>query len=308
MSEKDEAPPGGHSPARHEPGVATRVGLKRRPRDDLYHFLLQATWRRVLIAVAAVYAGLNTIFACLYLASPDCIAGARPGSFSDAFFFSVQTFSTIGYGTMAPKTTYGSAVVTLEAFVGLVTVAMATGLMFAKFSRPTSRVLFSKQMVITQRNGLPTLMFRAANERGNDVVEASFRLTALMPETTLEGTRMRRLFDLPLVRQDTPLFTLTFVGMHVVDETSPLRGMTIEALAADQVRFIVTVTGLDGTFASTIQARQIYFANNIEVGARFVDVLSNGPGGELVLDYRMFHDTIPTEIPPEAPPLGSSRT
>jgi inward rectifier potassium channel len=270
-----------------------RLGGRSGIADDLYHFLLQARWSRVLLLVAGTYLGLNAIFACFYLIGGDCVAGAAPGSFRDAFFFSVQTFSTIGYGVMAPRTAYASVVVTLEAFVGLVTVAMATGLMFAKLSRPTARVLFSDRIVIAPREGTPTLMLRMANERGNDIIEASFRVTVLKAEVTAEGETMRRLHDIPLLRGDTPLFTLTFQAMHAIDERSPLYGVTPEALHEGQMRFIVTVTGLDATFASTIHARRIYEADDVVFNARFADVLSNTPDGRLVLDFAKFHEVVP---------------
>lgn len=276
-----------------DPAYAVRVGGKRRLLTDLYHFLLVASWRRLLLEVAVVYASINTVFATLYLAGGDCITGARRGSFADAFFFSVQTFSTIGYGVMAPRTAYASVVVTIEAFVGLTMVAMATGLIFAKFSRPTARILFSERIVIGRRNGKPTLMLRMANERGNDVIEASFRVTVLKPEMSSEGHTTRRLFDLALLRNETPLFTISFTAFHVIDETSPLWGETPASLARDAIRFIVTVSGHDGTYAQTIHARHIYGAQDVVWDARFVDVLSNLPDGRLQIDLAKFHDTEP---------------
>jgi inward rectifier potassium channel len=287
------SPPGGHVPGRKDPADVVRIGGKNRVSDDLYHLLLGASWGRVMLLVGSMYLGINALFAVLYLLGGDSITGARPGSFPDAFFFSIQTFSTIGYGVMAPRTMFGSAVVTLEAFVGLVTVAMTTGLMFAKFSRPTARVLFSERMVVTSRDGRPTLMFRMANERANDIIEAAFRVTVLKPEVSAEGERMRRMHDVKLVRGDTPLFTLTFQALHVIDEGSPLHGFTPEAVDEAGLRFIVTVTGLDATFGATIHARHIYEARDLVWNARLADVLSNAPDGQLVLDYTRFHEVIP---------------
>jgi inward rectifier potassium channel len=273
-----------------------RVGGSRAYLADVYHFLLAATWRRLLLFIASVYALLNATFALLYLAGGDCLAGAARGSFSDAFFFSVQTFSTIGYGVMAPRTTYAGVVVTLEAFVGLIMVAMATGLMFAKFSRPTARVLFSDKLAIGVRNGKRTLSLRLANERGNDIIEASFRVTVLKPEISEEGEKIRRLHDLVLARSDTPLFTISFTAFHTIDETSPLFGETPASLQSEAMRFIVTVTGLDATYAQTIHARRIYEAPEVVWNARFVDVLSNLPDGRLQIDLGRFHDVEP--LPP----------
>jgi inward rectifier potassium channel len=283
---------GGHSPTKQDPNEVMRIGGKRGYLDDLYHFLLQASWPRLLLIVAATYLGVNLAFALLFLAGGDSIKEAEQGSLRDAFFFSVQTFSTIGYGVMSPKTTFAQVVVMCEAFVGLVTVAMATGLMFAKFSRPTARVLFSDRLVVTTRQGKPTLMLRLANERGNDIIEASFRMTVLKPEVSPEGERMRRVHDLVLVRSDTPLFTLTFQAMHVIDEASPLHGLSSADLAASEVRFVVTVTGHDATFGATIHARRIYHADDVVWNARFADVLSNGPDGRLVLDLSRFHEVV----------------
>jgi inward rectifier potassium channel len=284
-------PPGVYSTGGTDPSRIVRLGQKQGYADDLYHFLLVASWPRVIGLVAAVYLGLNLGFACLYAAGGDCVLNAS--SFGDRFFFSVQTFSTIGYGVMAPKTAYASVIVTVEAFVGLIMVAMATGLMFAKFSRPTARVLFSDKMVIASRNGKPTLMLRMANERGNDVIEASFRVTVLKPEVTAEGEQIRRLFDLPLVRSDTPLFTVSFMGFHLIGDESPLRGETAASMRDKQLRFIVTVTGLDSTFATTIHARHVYEAHDVVFDHRFVDVISNDAEGRMVLDFTKFHDVVP---------------
>lgn len=288
--------PGGHTPSRQNPSDILKIGAKQRYVDDLYHFMMVASWPRLLLSIGVVYLSINVIFAGLFIAGGDCVTGARPGSFADAFFFSVQTFSTIGYGVMAPRGAYASVIVTSEAFVGLLTVAMATGLMFSKFSRPTARVLFSNRMVIGKRNGKATLTLRMANERGNDIIEAAFRVTVLKPEISDEGESIRRLHDVRLVRNETPMFSISFQGFHIIDETSPLFGETAESLKAGAMRFIVTVTGLDGTVGQTIHARHIYHADEIAWNGRFVDVLSNTPEGRLQIDYTRFHDIEP--IPP----------
>jgi inward rectifier potassium channel len=290
-------PTGHHDPSRFDPSQVIRLGMTRRLLDDLYHGLLDAPWGRFLGMIVGFYFGINLVFAILYLLGGDCIAGAHPGSFVDAYFFSVQTFSTIGYGVMAPKTTYASLVVTLEAFVGLLGVAMSTGLMFSKFARPSARVLFSDRMVIARRNGKTTLTLRVANERGNDVIEASMRVVVLKAETTAEGEKMRRFHDLKLTRNQTPLFTVTWMVFHEVDAESPLFGETERSVIDGKMRFIVTLTGLDATFSSTIHARKLYEADQIVWGGRFADILSNTEDGQLVVDYSKFHAVEP--LPPE---------
>ena len=275
---------------REPTGEVVRVGLQQRWFDDVYHLLLGASWPRLLGLVAALYVVTNAFFACLYLLGGDCIAGASPGSFHDAFFFSVQTLSTIGYGTMAPKGTYGSILVSFEALVGLIGVTMTTGLVFSKFARPTAAVIFSTPMVITPRDGRPCLMFRMGNARGNDVVEAAIRLSLIREEVTLEGERARRILDLKLLRNETPLFALSWTAFHFIDEESPLHGETEATLRAKKARFIVTFTGIDGTFAQSVHARHIYTEEDVVWGGRFVDIMSTTESGGLQVDYGKFHD------------------
>ncbi|HYQ82134.1 MAG TPA: ion channel, partial [Anaeromyxobacteraceae bacterium] len=148
------------------------IGIPRHPGKDLYHYLLTASWRKLIGLVVAAYVGANAAFACAYLALGDVIENARPGDFWDAFFFSVQTMATIGYGKMAPRTLAANALVAAEALVGMMGLAVVTGLVFAKFSRPTARVLFSRVAVVAPYEKVPSLMFRMGNERVNQIVEA----------------------------------------------------------------------------------------------------------------------------------------
>lgn len=260
---------------------------------DLYHLLLTISWPRFLILTCLCYLITNILFALAYLAGGDCIANAQRGSFPDAFFFSVQTMATIGYGTLYPRTFYANAVVSLEALIGLLGVAMGTGLMFARFSRPTARVLFSKVAIIAPYNGVPTLMFRTANQRRNLIMEAQIRVNLLRNEVTQEGHFLRRLYDLKLARSQTPIFALTWLVMHPIDEESPLYGVTAEELAKEEAELVVTMTGLDATVAQTVHARHSYVVWEILWNMRFVDVFSQMSDGRRCLDYTRFHDILP---------------
>ncbi|MFB2936411.1 ion channel [Aerosakkonemataceae cyanobacterium BLCC-F154] len=260
---------------------------------DPYHWLLTISWDKFVIVIIIAYTIVNTLFALAYLAGGDCIANARPGSFADAFFFSIQTMASIGYGAMYPKTDYANLVVAIEALVGLMFLAMATGLMFSRFSRPTAKVLFSKVAVIAPYNGKPTLMFRTANERHNQIFEAEMHVSLVRDEVSIEGTVMRRFYDLKLVRHQTPIFALTWTGMHIIDETSPLYGETAETLHHSNIEIIVILTGIDETVAQPIHSRHSYLADEIHWNHLFVDILTTLPNGKRLIDYTNFHDVIP---------------
>jgi inward rectifier potassium channel len=269
-----------------------RVGLKRAVWSDLYHFLIDKSWGRLLGLLALVYTVANALFALCYLAGGDSIIGARKGSFTDAFFFSVQTLATIGYGTMSPRTTYAHLLVTVEAFAGTLFVAMVTGLVFSKFSRPTSRVMWSERAVITLRDGVPSLMFRVANIRANQIVEARLRVALARDEVTREGERVRRFYDLPLVRERNVMFVLTWTAIHPITPESPLYGYDEAKLRASRVQLICSLTGIDETFAQTVHARHAYQATDLAWNQRFVDILMERDGDRWV-DYTRFHELAP---------------
>jgi inward rectifier potassium channel len=255
--------------------------------------LLSVSWLKLFTLIVLLYAAANAGFALLYLAGGNCIENARPGSFGDMFFFSVQTMGTIGYGKLVPVTLYANVLVTIEVLTGLLAFALATGLFFTKFARPTARVLFSKVMVVATRDGVPHLMFRMANERSNQIVEAQLRFTMLRNERTLEGEQMRRFYDLPLARSQTSIFALTWMAMHPIDANSPLHGHTADTLRAANAEFVASVMGTDDTFSQTVHARHAYHVDEIVWGARLADIFVLNPDGRRVVDYRRFHDTIP---------------
>ena len=270
-----------------------RHGIESFHWQDFYHLLFTMSWAKLIGAISLAYIILNIFFASAYVIGGDCIANAEPGYFPDAFFFSVQTMATIGYGAMYPTTPYSNFLVVVEVFIGLLGVAMATGLMFARFSVPSARVLFSNVAVICPYNRIPTLMFRTANKRNNLILEAQISVTVLMPEITPEGHNIRRLHDLQLVRSNTPVFSLSWMVMHPITETSPLYGLTPEDMAQREASIIVTLTGLDETLSQTIHARNMYKDRDILWDMRFVDVIQTLPNGDRKIHYMAFHDVIP---------------
>ena len=205
--------------------------------DDVYHRLLLVPWWQFFALFALAFLVGNAIFGGLFLLERGSIGGARPGSFEDAFFFSVQTLATIGYGSMSPATFYAHCVVTVEALIGLLSVALMTGLTFAKFARPTARVLFGEKFVISRVNGVPHVMFRMANWRGNLIVEAQLHVVVLVEERTAEGEVFRRPVELPLVRDRNATFVLTWTAMHRDRRKEPiLRGRPARQAARRRTR------------------------------------------------------------------------
>jgi inward rectifier potassium channel len=266
---------------------------RRRLSNDAYHHLLNLEWRWLIAYIAAIYTSVNVLFAGLYLALGDAIENARPGSFQDAFFFSVQTMATIGYGKLVPRGFAGNLMVTIESVLGMVTVAVLTGLLFAKFSRPTSRVVFSRSAVVSTVNGVPTFIFRVANQRDSILVEARMRVVLIKAERTAEGATMRRFHDLTLARAETPLFPLSWTVSHAIDEKSPLFGLPPEAWKEEDMEIVCALAGTEESLAQTIHARFSYAGEDIRFGHRFVDIISVGAGGRRIIDYTNFHDVVP---------------
>lgn len=281
-----------------------RVGFRQAWYDDLYYRVFTISWPRFLLAGALVFLLVNAGFGILYLLQPGAVSGARPGNFGDAFFFSVQTLATIGYGRMWPATLYANLLMTAEVLLGMLTIALSTGLAFARFSRPTARVLFSQVAVIGPVNGMPALSLRLANERRNRVVQAEVTLSLLRDEVTAEGHFLRRFYDLKLARAHTPVFAMTFAVMHPLDRDSPLYGATPETLAAEQAELIVTLIGIDETLAQTIHARASYLHDEILFDRRFADIIGITADGRRVIDYAKFHDTLPVAAPQPSPGSG----
>ena len=272
---------------------AIRIGAPPAHRGDVYSFFIDGSWKRMLLVFGACYLLVNAAFAVMYAMQPHSIAGAQ--GLADAFFFSVQTFATIGYGGMTPATPYAHVLVTIEAAGGLLSVAMATGLIFAKASRPRSPVLFSEPMVLTRHHGKTTLMFRAGNTRGGEIVDAQMRVTVLKDDVSPEGHVMRRLHDVKLMRERSPLFLLSWLLLHEIDDKSPFADVDWDSPGDSFITVIVTLIGHDGTYGQTTYARHNYVPDDVHVGARFVDVTNQTDTGRFIVDYTRFHDTAPDD-------------
>ena len=262
--------------------------------EDLYPFLLKLTWPRFFGLFALTFVALNALFAILYLLRPASVTGAT--TYADYFFFSIETFATIGYGEMTPNGTWAHLVMSLEALSGICATALMTGLIFARFTRPTSQILFSDRMIIAPWNGVPHLMFRLANQRQNQLVEAQLTLMILLREETKEGHVLRRPTDLTLVRSRNPMFALTWLAMHRIDESSPFYGENAMAKLGEQAAEVfVTMTGFDETLMQTVHARFRYALDHVVPALRFVDVLDVDEDGVRTIDYDKFHDIV-TEV------------
>jgi inward rectifier potassium channel len=256
---------------------------------DPYHLLLTIPWVGFIILVSAAYLVINSLFAIAYLLGGDCLEGAKPGSFSDAFFFSVQTLASIGYGAIHPKTVYADCLVTLEAIASLLLIAVVTGLSFARFSRPIAKVIFSNSIIITTYNHQPTLMFRVANERNNYILEATAQAYLILDDVTAEGEFMRRIHELKLLRQRTPSLTLTWTIMHTIEPDSPLDSLTAMDLERLHAQITVLISGVDETVAYNITARHSYAAEDIIFDRRFEDIIHKLENGDRYFDYSRFH-------------------
>lgn len=280
-------------------GSFVQVGAASGAWRDPYHLLLTLSWPRFFAAAFLLAVAANAAFAALYLALGG-IENARPGSFADAFFFSVQTMSTVGYGHMHPVSPAANAVASLEAMLGMTGFALGAALLFARVSRPTARVLFSRVAVVSTYEGGRALMFRCANQRTNQMLEACMLVTLVRNEPLAGGGEMRRFHPLTLVQEKTPIFALPWTVIHVLDEASPLGGESAESLSAAGAEIVVVLSGIDDVFARPVHARHSYVAADLRWDGRFADIVAKRPDGKLRVDLGRIHDVEAEPAPPRA--------
>lgn len=270
-------------------------GVKFRFWQDIYHYAMTSSWTTFFLSFALFFLSLNFIFACLYMLGDNAIANIYPEGFWGAFFFSVETIATVGYGDMHPASLYGHVIATIEIFTGVSTVATITGVMFARFSRPKAKILFTKHPVTYHHNGEHVLSIRIANTRLNVIAEASAKLRFIHIETTKENTQFLRILDLPLKREQHPMFSLGWNIFHVIDKDSPLFQQSIEDLERDKARLVLSIHGVDETTNQTMRARHIYPAEMIRFNHHYKDISIFEDALTSHMDYNLFDDVVAEE-------------
>jgi inward rectifier potassium channel len=278
-----------------DPFTRTAIRKVSSDRSDFYHRALRLPWSAFMALLGLGVLALNALFGLLYMLRDGAIAGTQPGSFLDLFFFSVQTFTTIGYGAMYPQTMYGHVLVTIEAITGLLSIGLIAMLAFARVSLPIARIRFSNVAVIADFDGTPTLMFRAANERRNSLISARAQVSLLRQETTREGAALRRFYDLELARSETPVFSLSWLILHPITTASPLYQLTEADMQKGEFALLVTITGLDETVSQTMHARHAYLSTDVRWNHRFRDMIEELASGDRVVDLRRIDQTEPVD-------------
>jgi len=268
---------------RPEFGLA-KLGVPRFDFRDPYHLAVSLTWPAFTAVMLGCWLAINLGFALLYVLSPGAIANARPGSFSDGFFFSIETLATVGYGVMAPTTLYGHIISATEIVTGMAFTAIFTGLLFVRFSRPKAKIIYADDAVITTHNGQPALMLRVANGRLTMMSSANARLFILLAEHTSEGKFFRRIQDLRLQQSHLPLFVMPWTLVHIIDGPSPLHGHGIETLARSDARLFLTIEARDHVLAALVHDIKHYPVARIQFGMRFADAVTLDDEGHATAD------------------------
>jgi inward rectifier potassium channel len=259
---------------------------------DFSHRCMTATWPSFIGGAAMTFVTFNAFFAFFYWIGDQPISNVPGGAYIDYLYFSIETLSTAGYGDMHPQTHYGHFVAAVELFTGIFSMSVMTGLVFARFSRPSARLLFSENPVISVHEGEQTLMIRLANERHNIISNANARLWLFRNTVSQEGQPFRRFYELALSRNESPALALSWTLFHIIDETSPLYGFTAEDFKANNIVLAVVVSGYDVVAAQTVHARKTYDYPDIRIGHRYAEILDTTQDGRLRVDYGRFHDTL----------------
>ena len=266
-----------------------KLNVKEFDWRDTYHLILTLSWPGFAGVVFGIYILINLLFAGLYMLEPHAIA--EMSTFFDAFFFSVETLATVGYGHMYPETFYGHLIAMIEIMGGLFGVAVVTGLIFVRFSRPSARMHFSKVAVIAPYDGAPNFMIRVANLRHQAIVEPEFRLVLLRNIVTVEGDDMRRLCSLKVEFDHLITFPVVLTVRHRIDEESPFFGLTAEDFQKMDIRIVASIVGIDTVIVAPVQSHSHYNYDQIEWNRRFVEIYEQNSENEWTIDYGRIDET-----------------
>ncbi|MCW3124531.1 MAG: Ion transport 2 domain protein [Bacteroidetes bacterium] len=275
---------------------------------DLYHWLITTSWNKYWLTVFLFYGFVNFIFAVFfYLAGPQNIAGISPtdniNDFMQCFFFSNQTFTTVGYGGMHPTGLFSSWLASMEAFIGLMSFALATGTLYGRFSKPKPNLKFSRNMIIAPVGEVTGLQFQLANQRASNIMDLEATVNFSWVDNT-EGDQLRRFKQLNLELSKIAMFPLSWTINHIIDEQSPLYGMTEEEMKRDEIEIFVSLRGFDETYAQTIYIRMSYTWKDLIYGAKFQKPFYVGPDGKVVMDLRKVGSYDLAELPKKTIEIG----
>ncbi|WP_428329618.1 ion channel [Mucilaginibacter sp.] len=278
-----------------------RVGLPFFNTANNYHTLITMSWGKFWLLVVSCYMTINVVFAFIYMSfGPNSLDGTSGNThfshFMDAFFFSAQTISTVGYGHISPKGMGTNSVAALESMMGLLAFALATGLLYGRFSRPSAQIIFSKNILVAPylENGRG-VMFRLANLRRNMLIDLEIEIIFSYNET-VDGKTTRRFYPLEVERSKVSVLTLNWTIVHPLDANSPLSGMSKEDLIASEAGFAILLRAFDDTFSQTVHSRTQYQAHEILWGAKFTPVFDRDETGRIVLDLSKISDNVPFEL------------
>ncbi len=278
-----------------------RKGLHFNPKNT-YHYLLNCSWTKFISWLVAFYIFLNTIFALLY-----CIIGLEHlgltpeknffNNLEHAFFFSTQTFTTVGYGLIAPHTFLANCIASTEALIGLSGFAFVTGLLYGRFSRPSAELVYSNNMIIAPYKDHTALMFRVANGKKSEMMEMEANLLLVKNEIKEDGVITRQYYQLPLETSKILFFPLSWTVVHPIDADSPLFGMTQEELNASSGEILILMKGFDDTFSQNLYTRHSYTVDEIKWGKKFSSVIGTSPNGDVVFDMDKMNDMVDAPLP-----------
>lgn len=261
-----------------------------------YHFLLTLSWPRFFALIGAYFILINAVFATVYyLLGPGTVQGSVgvENQFLRCFFFSVDTFATIGYGNLSPAGVAAHTVVSFESLFALMTFAVATGMVFARFSRPTANIIYSRNAIVAPYGDGTAFEFRIVNGSANELIDVAARVVFTRFENNT-GSVIRRYYNLPLERDRVAFFPLAWTIVHPIDKASPLYGSTREDLVRARAEFLILLTATDETFSQLVQSRSSYVAEEVVWNVRFASLFRE-KDSRVAIDMNRFHALEPAE-------------